>query len=209
MNIIDFFKKHILLANLLLAAGLIPVILFGLMLWLDRYTNHGEAIEVPDIKGLSVEAAAPLLQAKELNYLIIDSLFVKNAIAGTIIETVPPIGTTVKKGRTIYLTINSFFAQLLAVPDVIDLSQRQALSILRSAGFESVQEKIVSSPFRGLVVGLETEGKTLSAGDKIPADSKLILLISSGDSEINPDSESSENSEEIWVPEITEEESWN
>jgi beta-lactam-binding protein with PASTA domain len=206
MNIIDFFKKHILFANLLLAAGIIVILLLGVLLWLDKYTNHGEAIEVPDIKGLSVETAASLLQAKELNYLVIDSLFVKNALAGTIIETVPPIGTTVKKERTIYLTINSFSAQLLTIPDVIDLSQRQALSMLRSVGFESIQEKMVSSPFRGLVVGLEAFGRPLSAGDKVPVNSNLVLLISSGKEELSVDSVNGEEGVEL---EITEEESWN
>jgi beta-lactam-binding protein with PASTA domain len=206
MNIIDFFKKHILFANLLLAVGIIVILLLGVLFWLDEYTNHGEAIEVPDIKGLSVETAASLLQAKDLNCLVIDSLFVKNALAGSIIETVPPIGTIVKKGRAIYLTINSFSAQLLTVPDVIDLSQRQALSLLRSVGFESIQEKMVSSPFRGLVVGLEAFGRPLSAGDKVSINSNLVLLISSGKEELSLDSVDGEESGEL---EITEEESWN
>jgi beta-lactam-binding protein with PASTA domain len=206
MNIIDFFKKHIFLANLLFAAGIIVLIAFGVLLWLDKYTNHGEAVEVPNVKGLSVEIAAPLLQAKELNYLVIDSLFVKNAVTGTIIETVPPIGTTVKKGRTIYLTINSFSAQLLTIPDVIDMSQRQALSMLKSVGFESVQGKTVPGAFRDLVVGLEERGIPLSAGDKVSANSAITLLVSSGVEAISVDSLSYDAEEEI---EVTEEESWN
>jgi beta-lactam-binding protein with PASTA domain len=117
------------------------------------------------------------------------------------LETVPPIGTSVKKGRTIYLTINSFSAKLLIVPDVIDMSQRQAFSMLKSIGFESVQEKIVPGAFRDLVVGLEMRGNPLTSGDKIPASSPLTLLISSGTEEFVPE-------EEEGGVEITEEETW-
>jgi beta-lactam-binding protein with PASTA domain len=205
MNIVGFFKKHIILANLLLALAIIIVIISGVLLWLDSYTNHGEAVEVPDVKGLSIENATSLFQINNLNCLVIDSLFVKNAVAGTIIETIPPIGTLVKKGRTIYLTINFFSAQLLTIPDVVDMSQRQALSMLKFLGFELVEEKIVPGAFRDLVVGLEAQGKTLTAGDKLPANCRLILLVSSGTGEINFDSDY----EDIDDLEIISEESWD
>jgi beta-lactam-binding protein with PASTA domain len=200
MGVFNFFRKHMLLANLLLAVLIIVVLVYILLNWLNRYTNHGEAIEVPDVKGLQIDAAAPFFQANELFYTVIDSQFVKNAIPGAILETVPPIGTSVKKGRTIYLTVNSFSAQLLIIPDVVDMSQRQAFSMLKAIGFESVREKIVPGAFRDLVVGLETRGRSLSIGDKIPANSPLTLLISSGTEEFAP--------EEDGGAEITEEETW-
>jgi beta-lactam-binding protein with PASTA domain len=200
MGILNFFKKHILLANLLLALLIVVLLVYILLLWLANYTNHGKAVDVPDVKGLRIEDAAPFFQTNELYYTVIDSQFIKNAVPGTILETVPPIGTSVKKGRTIYLTINSFLAQMLTVPDVIGMSQRQALFMLKSVRFESVQEKIVPGAFRELVVGLETRGKTLNSGDKIPADTPLTLLISSGTEEFIP--------EEAGEIETTEEETW-
>jgi beta-lactam-binding protein with PASTA domain len=202
MNIPNFFRKHPLVANFLLAALVVIVLVIVLLSWLKSYTNHGEAVEIPDVKGLLVEDAASLLQTRELNYEVIDSLFVKNAVVGTIVETVPPIGTPVKKGRKIYLTINSFSSQLITIPDVIETSQRQAVSILKSLGFESIQERIVPGDFRDLVVGLETKGKTIFPGDKVPSNSRLVILVSSGIKEI------SQGEEEDGLG-ITEEESWN
>ncbi|MDR2086019.1 MAG: PASTA domain-containing protein [Dysgonamonadaceae bacterium] len=200
MSILNFFKKHILLANVLLALFIVIALVYILLLWLDTYTNHGKAVDVPDVKGLQVEDAASFFQTNDLYYTVIDSQFVKNALPGAILETIPPVGTPVKKGRTIYLTINSFSAKLLTVPDVIDMSQRQALSMLKSLGFESVREKVVPGAFRELVVGLEIRGKTLTAGDKIPADTPLTLLISSGTEKFI--------SEEENETEIPEEETW-
>jgi beta-lactam-binding protein with PASTA domain len=200
MGILNFFKKHILLANLLLALIILIVLVYILLFWLDKYTNHGKAVEVPNVKGLRIEDAASFFQTNELYYTVIDSQFVKNAVPGTILETIPPIGTSVKKGRTIYLTVNSFSAQLVTIPDVVNISQRLALSMLRSLGFESIREELVPGAFRGLVIGLETRGNALSAGDKIPGNSPLTLLISSGAEEFI-----SEEENEL---EIAEEESW-
>jgi beta-lactam-binding protein with PASTA domain len=106
----------------------------------------------------------------------------------------------VKKGRTIYLTVNSLSARLLTVPDVVDMSQRQALSMLKSIGFESVRTELVAGAFRDLVLGLETQGKKLNSGDKIPADTPLTLLISSGTEAFIPEEETD--------VEPSEEESW-
>jgi beta-lactam-binding protein with PASTA domain len=185
MNIVTFFKKHLFIANLLLAAIIIGILLSILLVWLNIYTKHGSQVQVPDVKGLSIEEAAPLFQNKSLNYTVIDSMFVKNIAPGNIVETVPPVGTSVKEGRTIYLTVNSTNVKKLSIPDVIDMSQRQGLSMLNSIGFESVTIKTVPGAFRNLIIGLETRGATLKPGDKVVSDAPLTLLVSSGNGEID------------------------
>jgi beta-lactam-binding protein with PASTA domain len=158
---------------------------------------------VPNVRGLLVEKAAPFFQAKELNYVVVDSFFLKNTENGIIIETSPPIGTSVKKGRTIYLTINSYSAQLILIPDLVDLSQRQAASILNAIGFDNVKEKLVPGAFHDLVVGLEANGKILSLGDKVPFSATITILVASGleDIELKPS--------DVKPEEFTEEETWN
>ncbi|MDR0506631.1 MAG: PASTA domain-containing protein [Dysgonamonadaceae bacterium] len=180
MNISGFFKKYSIIANLLLAGFIFISLILCILKWLESYTCHGEAVEIPDVKGLRIEDAASVFQGRGLDCAVADSVFVKNAIPGTIIETSPPVGTHVKKRRTIFLTINSFSAQLLTVPDITDMSQRHAQSLLRSIGFTTIQERYVPGAFRGLAVGLENRGKLLSAGDKVAIDAFLTLLVSSG-----------------------------
>jgi beta-lactam-binding protein with PASTA domain len=183
MNILSFLKKHPLTANLLLAIVIVCVLLSVLLIWLNIYTKHGKQIQVPDVKGLSVEEATPFFHNQSLNYIVIDSMFVKNAAPGSILETIPPIGTSVKEGRIIYLTVNSTSVRKLIIPDVIDMSQRQGLAMLRSIGFESINIKNIPGAYRNLVIGLETRGKTLQPGDKVSGDTPLTLLISSGTEE--------------------------
>lgn len=164
----------------MLAIAVFLVLVFAVLWWLDVYTNHGQQVEVPDVKGLQVEEAVSFFQGKTLKYEVIDSTFVKNKPPGSILETIPPVGTKVKEGRTIYITINAHSAQLLSVPSVNDTSQRQAFAMLKSLGFEDVEIKLVPGPYKDLVMGLETRGRVLAPGDRIPADASLSILVSSG-----------------------------
>ena len=198
---LNFFKKYPIIAHLLLAMIVVCTLTFGLLYWLKGYTNHGKVVEVPDVKGLNVETAIPLLEGKTLRCTIVDSVYVKNAAPGTILETTPPSGATVKEGRTIYITVNSINALKISIPEVMDLSQRQGLSMLRSLGFESIDVKLVSGAYRDLIVGLESEGKTLEAGTKVSSSTPLLLLVSSGIGE----STTTPTEDDV---EETEEESW-
>ncbi len=194
--------NNIYVKNILLAIIILLVLVFLVLKWLDSYTKHGSQVMVPDVKGMQVAKAAPFFEQKALNYVVIDSTFVKNKVPGSILETIPPVGTNVKEGRTIYLTVNSHTAQMLTVPAVKDMSQRQAMAILKSIGFESVEIKTVPGAYRELVLGLETRGKALDPGGHVPADTPLSLLVSSGEEEIvfSTDSVVLDNStpEESW-----------
>ena len=169
-----------LLAMIVVIILLVSAVLFGL----NRYTQHGKAVEVPDIKGLSIEKAEPFLNVINLSYNVIDSVFIKNATPGTVFETTPPIGSKVKKGRTIYLKIVAYLPQLITVPEVKDSSQRQSLAILKSLGFDNIEIKLVPGVYRELVVGLESRGVEIEAGQRIHANTPLSLLVSSGSGEI-------------------------
>ena len=181
-------KKRSVLNNIFvrnfIALIIVTVVLVAAVLsWLNFYTQHGKAVEVPDVKGISVEIAEPFFTKNKLKYLVIDSVFNKNAIPGSIAETTPPVGSMVKEGRTIYLKVNSFLPNLIPVPDVMDTSQRQALAMLRSLGFEKIDIKIVPGIHRELVMGLESRGVSLEAGERISTDMPLSLLVSSGTGE--------------------------
>ncbi|MDR0833110.1 MAG: PASTA domain-containing protein [Candidatus Symbiothrix sp.] len=181
---------RILLKNILLALGIVLVLVFVVLKCLDFYTRHGKEVTVPDVKGLSTVEAQSFLTNQGLQGVVVDSTFVKNKPSGTILETIPPVGNRVKAGRTIYLTINSHAARLLTVPEVTDISQRQALAMLKSSGFERVVVKSVSGAYENLVVGLEDgRGKKVEEGARIAGDTPLYLLVSNGIGELSEDPE--------------------
>jgi hypothetical protein len=180
---INAFFRNIYFKNLLAAILIFLVLVVAVLTWLNIYTHHGESVEIPNVKGLQIEEVAPIFANKKLYYQIIDSIFDKNAVPGSIVRTVPPAGSKVKEGRTIYITTNSVTAQLITIPDVKDLSQRQAISMLKSIGFERINIKSVSGVHRDLVIGLESRGLPMEAGMRATASTPLMLLVCSGNDE--------------------------
>ncbi len=78
------------------------------MLWLDVWTRHDDTITVPPVKTLSYGEAAARLDQHGLVAVLSDSVYDKSTRPGTVIDQNPKVGTIVKEGREIYLTINAF-----------------------------------------------------------------------------------------------------
>jgi len=176
--------KNIYVRNLLGLILITILLTVAVLIWLNHYTQHGKVVEVPDVKGLSVEKAESFFTKKRLKFSVVDSTFNKNATPGSIAETTPPMGSMVKEGRTVYLKINAFLPQLITIPEVKDASQRQSLARLRSLGFENIEIKMVPGVYKDLVLGLESKGSPLEAGQRLPANAPLSLLVSSGSDDI-------------------------
>ncbi len=125
MTIKDFFsfrQNRLFWANILAMVIVVVGLLFGVLKGLDIYTRHGEAVIVPDVKGMGVEEAGKIFRNHGLVCIVSDSSYVKALPAGCILEYNPAAGQKVKEGRTIYLTINKIEIPLHVVPDVEDNS---------------------------------------------------------------------------------------
>jgi len=183
MKIWKFLKKNIFVKNIFFAI-LVSIVLFsGLNWWLNKYTRHGQAVVVPDVKGLSVSEAAAFFNNSNLRYEVVDSVYNKGVKPGSIIETVPTAGTKVKEQRNIYITINAYSSRTSIIPEVKDQSLRQAIAKLNAVEFKNIQIKRIPAPWKDLVIGLEHKGRKVNAGERLPLDSKLVLLVSDGGSQ--------------------------
>ena len=170
----DSWLFHLMLM-VLISIGFIALLIFGL----DLYTQHGESIVVPDLRGKSLEEARVLLRQADLDYEIHDSTYSKTAVPGTIRDIVPAPGSHVKAGRILFISINGFSPRKQTIPNYKDQSARQILALLRGLGFESVEQRVVPGGYIGSVVGLQTaDGRSVEAGSQLPIDTRLFLLVS-------------------------------
>lgn len=157
---------------------------WGVLKGIDVYTHHGEAIEVPDVKGLSYEEAEQVFARQELEAVISDSTYLKDRPAGCVLDYHPGAGQKVKKGRTIYLTINTLNVPLQVVPDVADNSSlRQAEARLLGAEFKLAEIQYVAGE-RDWVYGVKYKGQELPIGAKVPRGATLTLLVGDGNGEV-------------------------
>ena len=180
--------KNPIVANLLLATILTIAIIIGTLRWLDHYTLHNEAVVVPDVKGLTLDEADEFFKNSKLRYNVVDSVFSKDVAPGAIVELVPVAGSKVKENRIVFVTINAQTSQMGKIPEIQDLSFRQAYALLRSIGFTSVEIEYVAGEYKDLAVAVELNQRPLTKDEYVPLNAPLTLKISSGDPNMQPDS---------------------
>lgn len=180
--------KHPLTINLMLMVVVSCAIVYGVLAWLGSYTRHNQAVIVPDVKGMRLEEAAAFFENNNLRYNVIDSVFSKDVAPGSIVELVPSVGSKVKEGRIVFVTINALTSQMATIPEVEDLSFRQAYALLRARGFSSVEIEYVAGDYKDLAMGVERSGYPLAAGEHVPLSAPLVLKVSIGDPNWVPDS---------------------
>lgn len=177
---LDKFKSTYLWANLLGMALVTIICVMGVRYGMDTYTHHGEAIAIPDVRRRSFEDAERVLRQLGFNVQVVDTGYVKTLPADAVLELSPEAGSRVKSGRTIYLTINASDSPVLTLPDVIDnCSFREAQAKLTTMGFLVGDPQYVTGE-KDWVYGVKCGGKSLSAGDKVSIEDKVVLQVGSG-----------------------------
>ena len=122
--------------NLISVIVVATVLVFGIMKWLDYYTRHGQTVTVPNIENMTLVQGANELHKHGLEAVVSDSIYVKDKTPGIIIDVNPVIGSKVKEGRTVYITINTNKVQEVILPDVIDnRSARLVRADISPSGF--------------------------------------------------------------------------
>ena len=166
-----------------IAAMILVVVgcLFGVLKALDVYTRHGEAVAVPDVKGLGLPEAQRMFAERGLKAVVADSSYVKKLPAGCVLDYNPVAGQRVKLGRTVYLTINTLITPLQEVPDVADNSSvRQAEARLLAAGFRLTNNDSIPGE-KDWVYAVKYRGDSLAIGAKVPIGATLTLVIGNGE----------------------------
>lgn len=175
-------KWKVLLINLSLMAALVLIVIWVTLAWLQRYTRHNDIVQVPDIIGMSVDEAATLLAQSNLYINVTDSVYDEKATPGAIVETVPKVHSKIKRERAIYVVINTVSVMKRIVPEIREISMRQALATLQAIGFTQITVQYVGGSHNDLALYLRTQdGRTVSPGEKLPFNTPLVLVVSSND----------------------------
>jgi len=179
MSFIEFIKSRIFFKNLAYIVIVILIISWIATLMLGFYSHHGEAIAVPDLRGLSAKDAA--IRADEGNLLVevVDSFFLSERRIGTVIEQNPKPGFKVKRDRVIFLTINSRYPERVKMPDLIGTTLRQATAIIETYGFKAGKLSYIPD-ISNTVLVQKFKGKIISPGQLIEKGSQIDLVIGKG-----------------------------
>ena len=181
MSLIQFLKSKTFFKQLGLAIIATLIILFLTMKWLKSTTNHGEFIEVPELKGKTLETVKIELDDKDLVMEIQDSAnYNPKYPKFSVIEQYPRAGAQVKEDRKIYLTLNPSGYRKVAVPNIVRRTFRQAKPTLETLGFQVGNITYVDDIGKDEVIAIKYKGETLKAGRMLPLTSKIDVVLGNG-----------------------------
>lgn len=172
-----FLITKTFIIHLLIVGLLVSGIFLGLSQWLKAYTNHGEALSLPDFRGLTLEEVEELATEKNLRFEVVDSVYTPRGQPGSVIEQNPPPEFKVKEGRRIFLTIKKTTREKVTLSALRDLSLFQARADIASLGLRVDSLVHKPSEFHDLVLNVRYQGKEVFAGEKIPKGDNLTLVV--------------------------------
>ena len=180
-NFLNFLKSKTFLLQLGLAFIVVVLIVFLVLRWLNGTTNHGEFVEVPDFSKMSVMEMRDAIEDAGLRYEVLDSAnFNPDYPRFSIIEQDPPAGNKVKENRKIYFTVNPSGYKKVTVPNIIQVTQRNASSMLRAVGLDVQRVSYIDGLGKDMVYQIKYKGKYIKPGDKLPKTSKIELVCGNG-----------------------------
>ena len=190
MRLKEFLLHKTFLKNLGMALLLSIALIWLTLFMLSVYTNKGENIPAPSLKGLTMGQLESLKNDHNFRFVIEDSVYRKNFIPGTVVFQNPAAGHKIKPNRIIYITTASYTPEQVEVPKLTDVSIRQARELLESKGFALGTIVVRPSEFDDLVLEQKHNGQTLLPGSRIGNGSTIDLVVGKklyGEATIIPD----------------------
>jgi beta-lactam-binding protein with PASTA domain len=178
-NFIDYLKTKSFRNNLIAAIFTVVALLIIAFFSLRHYTKHGEGLNVPELKGLSLTQAVSRLDELGLRYEI-DSVYIMDKPPGIVTDQDPEANTFVKDNRTIYLTINTAQAPNVKFPDIENKSFREVKSILESYRLKLGDTTYKPDVARDVVLEAFFGGQPIKTGELLPTGSTINLTLGDG-----------------------------
>lgn len=181
-----------IIRNILWAVVIVVVLIAGAVIFLNVVTQHNRELIVPDFTNMTVAEAEALAADAGMRVEVTDSVFAKRIRKGAVRDQNPAPGSKVKEGRRISLTINALNAKKVTMPNLIDLSMRQALAELQSRGLVLGKLIYVRDMATNNVLRQLHGNREIAPGTTVETDTVVDLVVG-----LNPDTEAS-----TYVPDV-------
>ncbi|WP_340202866.1 PASTA domain-containing protein [Ascidiimonas sp. W6] len=184
MSLIKFLVSKVFLKQLGLGLLAVIVLVFVTLQWLKSSTNHGDFIIVPDLSKKTASEVNQTLKDYKLRFEVSDSTnFNPKYPRFSVIQQNPIAGTKVKENRKIYLTMNPSGFRSVTVPQVIQVTRRNAESMLKAVGLEVEKVTYIDELGKDMVYYIKHKGQTIAPGKQLKKTSKVELVCGNGNKE--------------------------
>jgi len=173
-----FFSPKKIGFHILLATCIFIVICVIVLYVLDSYTRHGTEVVMPDFIGMdSKKLLNKEGDAKDYIIVVSDYLYDKKSLPGTVLKQDPHVGEMVKKGRKVYVTVASTEPPKVMMPQLQDVSLRQAEIMLKAVGL--VLGPVIYKPslYENAVLEQLYKGRAITQGTEISMGETITLVV--------------------------------
>lgn len=177
MNFIEFVRTKLFVRHFLLSIAITAVIISVILSLLKWYTHHGEAYRVPALVGLTPDQINQLTTIDNFDVIIIDSVFDSRQPKGTVLIQDPTPETFVKKNRKIYLTTVAVLPEQIKMPNLVDLTLRQAKATIETYGLKLGMINYVPDIAANAVLGQFYKGVEIEPGRELLKGSVIDLRV--------------------------------
>jgi len=167
--------------RILIAGAAMLLVSFLLLKSLDLYSRHGSHVSVPHVLDMQAGDAMEKLDDEGLEAVVTDSLYENGKKPGVVLEQNPAGGAEVKKGRKVYLLVSTGNPPMVEVPDLKDLSMREAQAVLETKGLKL--GKVEKRPGPGAVLDMKYNGQKLQPKTKLQKGSVVSIVVGTGQGE--------------------------
>lgn len=179
MGRLHFFKEKKFYLNLLIILLLLVAILWLTFRLLDKYTRHDKVYTMPDFVGQDYREVKRE-HSKDFHFILIDSVYPKGQQPGSIYQQDPLPGSKIKKGRNVYTIIVAVNPEKTIMPNLKNLSLREAIGRLESSGLDVERLDYQSYSYKNNVIDQYYNGEPIAAGTELVKGSKIVLKVGIG-----------------------------
>ena len=184
MEFIDKLLKKPLWVNILAGIGAVLVLLILFFFSLGWITGNGKTEKVPNVLGLDVTAAEKNIKALGFDLVLQDSIYVDTLARNSVLRQTPEADEVVKKGRTIFLTINRVIAPQVDMPNLIGFSLKSAQTYLKVLGLRIGTINLVADRNKNVIVEQLVGNTPIAPGTKIVSGTLINFTVGDGGASI-------------------------
>lgn len=183
LEVFSFGSSKIFLKNFAGVMGMLLLFFFITTTWLKCYTDHGEALHMPNYVGKNLLEVKDIAKKKGFA-VVVDSTYDNGIAPLTITDQHPKPESLIKEKRTIYLTVVHKSVEMVRLPEFNDEAALFIKNLKKvSVEFNRTMEMdtrvaegtLLDITFKDKSILDQLKDKTM---EKIPANSKLTLVIS-------------------------------
>ena len=180
MGAVQKILKKPLWVNILVGIGAFLFFWVLIFFCLGLITGNGKTEKVPSVVGLDISTAEHNLTALGFEVVIQDSIYVDTLARTAVLRQSPDADEVVKKGRTVYLTINRVLAPQIEMPNLVGFSLQSAITYLKVLGLRVGSTTMQPDRNKNVILDQLVNGVRVAPGAKISSGTIIDLFVGDG-----------------------------